>query len=94
MGIPSRSILVEVLLEGLLIAVAGAIFGVVVAVAAQGLVNRFFQWRYDTTLRVRARHRDRSRGRRSRSPFRLASSAGLAASWTLLRRSVVSLVRR
>ena len=49
-GIPARSILVEVLLEALLIAIAGAIFGVLFAWAAQSVVNRFFQWRYDTAL--------------------------------------------
>ena len=50
MGVPPRSILGEVLLEGLLIALAGAVFGIVVAALAQGGINRFFQWRYDTTL--------------------------------------------
>ena len=59
-GISQRSILLEVLVEGLLIATAGAVFGVLLAVATQGAVNRFFQWRYDTALvfvRVTPRHR-------------------------------------
>jgi ABC-type lipoprotein release transport system permease subunit len=92
-GIPSRSILVEVLLEGLLIAVAGAIFGILVAVAAQGLVNRFFQWRYDTTL-VFVRVTTSIALEAVAFAVPLGVVAGLAASWTLLRRSVISLVRR
>jgi ABC-type lipoprotein release transport system permease subunit len=93
MGIPARSILVEVLVEGLLIALAGAVFGVAVAGAGQGLVNRFFEWRYDTTLlfvRVTASIAWRSVA----FAVPLGVLAGLAASWTLLRRSAVSLVRR
>src|SRR6185369_17987807 len=49
-GISQRSILLGVLVEGLLIATVGALFGILVAVATEGAVNRFFQWRYDTTL--------------------------------------------
>jgi hypothetical protein len=93
MGIPSRSILVEVLLEGLLIAVAGAIFGVLLAVAAQSLVNRFFQWRYDTTL-VFVQVTTSIAWKAVAFAVPLGVVAGLAASWTLLRRSVVELVRR
>jgi ABC-type lipoprotein release transport system permease subunit len=93
MGIPPRSILGEVLVEGLLIAMGGAIFGVVVAALGQGAVNRFFQWRYDTTLRFVE----------VTIPIALQSIAfavplgvvaGLAASWTLLHRDVVGLIRR
>jgi hypothetical protein len=92
-GVPSRSILVEVLLEGLLIAVAGAIFGILVAVAAQGLINRFFQWRYDTTL-VFVRVTSSIAWEAVAFAVPLGVVAGLAASWTLLRRSVISLVGR
>jgi putative ABC transport system permease protein len=93
MGVSSRSILLEVLLEGLLIAVAGAIFGVLVAVAAQGAINRFFQWRFDTTLTfVRVTAAVGWKAVAFAVPLGVA--AGLAASWTLLRRSVVSLVGR
>ena len=93
MGMSSRSILLEVLLEGLLIAIAGAVFGVVLAVAAQGAINWFFQWRYDTTLvfvRVTLPIVQQSVA----IAVPLGVIAGLAASWTLLRRDVVSLVRR
>jgi len=56
-------------------------------------VNPVFQWRYDTTLmfaRVTIRIAIES-GRAGRS---LGVVAGLVASWTLLRRNVVSLIRR
>jgi ABC-type lipoprotein release transport system permease subunit len=93
MGISTRSILLEVVLEGLLIAVAGAIFGILVAAAAQSLVNRFFQWRYDTTL-VFVRVTPSIAWRALAFAIPLGILAGLGASWTLLRRSVISLVGR
>jgi putative ABC transport system permease protein len=93
MGIPPRSILVEVLVEGLLIAVGGAIFGIAVAFLGQGAINRFFQWRYDTPLRfVSVTLRIACQSVAFAVP--LGVIAGLAASWTLLRRDVISLIRR
>jgi putative ABC transport system permease protein len=92
-GIPPRSILAEVLLEGLLIATAGAIFGVVVAISAEGLVNRFFQWRYDTPL-LFVRVTPAIAWKSVAFSVPLGVVAGLAASWTLLRRDVVALIRR
>lgn len=92
-GIRSRSILLEVLLEGLLIAVAGAVFGVIVAAVGQRAVNRFFQWRYDTTL-VFVRVTATIAWEAVLFAVPLGVAAGLAASWTLLRRRVVSLVGR
>jgi putative ABC transport system permease protein len=92
-GIPPRSILIEVLLEGLLIATAGAVFGVVVAMSAEGLVNRFFQWRYDTPL-LFVRVTASIAWKAVAFSVPLGVVAGLAASWTLLRRDVVSLIRR
>ena len=93
MGIPGRSILVEVLLEGLLIALAGAVFGLLVAKAAEGVVNRFFQWRYDTAL-IFVRVTLPIAWQSVAFAVPLGVFAGLVASWTLLRRDVVSLVRR
>jgi ABC-type lipoprotein release transport system permease subunit len=92
-GISQRSILLEVLVEGLLIATAGAIFGVLFALATQGAINRFFQWRYDTALvfvRVTARIALQSVA----LAVPLGIAAGLVGSWTLLRRDVIALVRR
>jgi putative ABC transport system permease protein len=92
-GVPSRSILTEVLLEGLLIAVAGAAFGILVAVSAQGAINGFFQWRFDTTL-VFVRVTPGIVWEAVGFAVPLGVAAGLGASWTLLRRNVVSLVGR
>ena len=92
-GVSQRFVLLVVLAEGLLIAAAGAVFGVLVALAAEGGVNRFFQWRYDTTLvfvRVTARIALQSVA----LAVPLGIVAGLVGSWTLLRRDIVTLVRR
>jgi ABC-type lipoprotein release transport system permease subunit len=92
-GISQRSILLEVLAEGMLIAVAGAVFGILLAAATQGAVNQFFQWRYDTALVF-------VRVTRSIALQSIAVSvplgilAGLAGSWALLRRDVLALVGR
>ena len=50
LGFTRRRILVQVTVEGALIAAAGAAAGILFAVVAQDAFNRFFQWRYDTTL--------------------------------------------
>ena len=92
-GVSQRTILMEVLVEGLLIAAAGAVFGILLAVATQGAVNQFFQWRYDTALVF-------VRVTRSIALQSIAVSvplgilAGLVGSWTLLRRDVLALVGR
>ena len=49
-GLTTRRILAQVFVEGLFIAVAGALFGLGLALASEGLINRYFQWRYDTAL--------------------------------------------
>ena len=92
-GISQRTILLEVLVEGLLIATAGAIFGVLFALATQGAVNHFFQWRYDTAL-VFVRVTTRIALESVALAVPLGIVAGLVGSWTLLRRDVIALVRR
>src|SRR4029077_20811522 len=92
-GISQRSILLGVLIEGLLIATAGAVFGILVAVAAQGTINRFFQWRYDTALVfVRVTMSIALRSLALSVPLGIV--AGLVGSWTLLRRDLPALIRR
>ena len=92
-GLRRRRILVQVFVEGLLIALAGAAFGVLLAAALQGGFNRFFQWRYDTAL-VFVRVTPPIVWRSVAWPCPWASLASLAASWSLLRRGVLSLARR
>ena len=93
LGLRRRRILLQALLEGLCIATAGAVFGVLFAAAIQGAVNAFFQWRYDTTL-VFVRVTPAIAARCVALALPLGVMAGLLASWTLLRRPVLDLLRR
>ena len=92
-GIARRRVLEQVFVEGLLIAVAGALFGLLLAVASEGLINRYFQWRYDTAL-VFVHVTPRVALRCALIAVPLGAIASVAASWALLRRSVLSLARR
>jgi putative ABC transport system permease protein len=92
-GVSRSHILLEVLIEGLLIATAGATFGVLFALATEGAVNLFFQWRYDTAL-VFVRVTAGIAWRCVALAVPLGVLAGLVASWTLLRRDIVALLRR
>ena len=92
-GISRRSIVVEILIEGIVVAIAGAIFGVMLASAAQYGINRFFQARYDTTLVfVRVTASIVLRCLAIALPVGIVT--GAAAAWTLLRRVPASLIRR
>jgi len=92
-GFRKRRILLQVFAEGLLIAVAGTLFGILFAVAWQGAINRFFQWRYDTAL-VFVRITPQIAWECVLRAIPLGTLASVAASWTLLRREVLSLARR
>jgi len=92
-GISRKTIMTEVVVEGLLVAVAGAAAGVLIAAAAQGAVNRFFQHRYDTTL-IFMRVSPKIALRSIAVAVPVGVVAGAVASWTLLRRGASSLVRR
>ena len=92
-GFTRPRILLEIFAEGLLVAAAGTVFGLLVAVAIQGLFNRFFQWYYDTSL-VFVRITAGLAARCVALAVPLGVLAGLLASWTLLRREVMDLLRR
>jgi putative ABC transport system permease protein len=92
-GFSKRRVLAEVFLEGSLIAVAGALFGVLLATLLQGAFNRFFQWYYDTTL-VFMRVSPALALRCVALAVPLGVLAGLVSSWHLLRRDVLALLRR
>jgi hypothetical protein len=92
-GCRRRRILLYVLVEGLIIAAAGAAIGIVIAAAFQGGVNQFFQWRYDTTL-VFVRITPAIALRSISMAVPLGVFAAVASSWTLLRRDVFALTRR
>ena len=92
-GLGRRRVLATVLVEGMLVALAGAAAGIVFAFLAQGSVNRFFQWYYDTAL-VFVRVTPTVATRCLALAVPLGVFGGVAASWTLLRRDVAALLRR
>ena len=92
-GLTSRRILAQIFVEGLLIAAVGALFGIAFAVASQSLINRFFQWRYDTALDfVQISPRVAWRCLVIAVPLGVVGS--IVASWALLRRNGLTLVGR
>jgi putative ABC transport system permease protein len=92
-GISGKTIMSEVVVEGLLVAIAGAAVGVLIAAAAQHTVNRIFQARYDTAL-IFMRVTPAIALRSIAVAIPVGVAAGTLASWTLLRRRASSLVRR
>jgi putative ABC transport system permease protein len=92
-GLPARRVLVQVLIEGVIVASAGAVFGLVLAVLSEGLINAFFQWRYDTALVFVRISRDVALTSTAIA-VPLGASATVLASWALLRRSGLRLARR
>jgi putative ABC transport system permease protein len=92
-GLRKSRILLQVFAEGLLIAAAGAVFGILFAAALQGAVNAFFQWRYDTAL-VFVRITPRIALRCVLLAVPLGVLASVISSWTLLRSNVLELARR
>jgi putative ABC transport system permease protein len=92
-GLGKRRILLQVFAEGVLIAAAGAIFGILFATTLQGVVNAFFQWRYDTAL-VFVRITPGIAMKCVILSVPLGVLASIVSSWTLLRSSVLDLARR
>lgn len=92
-GLPSRRILTQILLEGLLVSAAGTVFGLLLAVGSESLINRFFQWRYDTAL-LFVGITPRVALICVAIAIPLGAAATVVASWTLLRRNGLKLVRR
>ena len=92
-GLPVRRILVQILLEGLMVAGVGAVFGLVLALLSEQLINQFFQWRYDTALVFVRITRDVALTCVSIA-VPLGAAATVFASWALLRRGGLRLARR
>lgn len=93
LGFTRQRILLLVLAEGALVAAAGAAGGILFVLAMQGAFNRFFQWRYDTTL-IFLRVTPTVVWRSLLLAVPLGLAASVIASWTLLRRQILRLVRR
>ena len=92
-GFTRRRILLQVFTEGAIIAVAGAAFGVLFALASQRFFNRFFQWRYDTAL-VFLRITPAVVLQSVAMAIPLGILASIVASWTLLGRQLLALIKR
>ncbi len=92
-GLPIHRILLQLFLEGALIAVVGSMFGLVLSLVSEGIINRFFQWRYDTAL-VFVRITPQVAAVCVAIAIPLGVSATVVASWALLRRNGLRLARR
>jgi putative ABC transport system permease protein len=92
-GLPIRRILQQLFLEGVLIASVGSVFGLALSLLSESLINRFFQWRYDTAL-VFVRVTPQVAAICVAIAIPLGVSATVVASWVLLRRSGLHLARR
>ena len=92
-GFRRSRILQHVLAEGVVIAITGALFGVVLSVVMEGGINRFFQWRYDTAL-VFVHITPGVALRSVTVAVPLGVAAIFASSWSLLRGEGISLTRR
>jgi ABC-type antimicrobial peptide transport system permease subunit len=92
-GLPIKRILVQVLIEGVVVAVTGAAFGLALSLVSQGLINAFFQWRYDTAL-VFVRVTPDVAATCLAIAVPLGAGATVIASWALLRRNGLRLARR
>lgn len=92
-GLESRRVLVQVFLEGLLIAIGGAVFGLFLALASQLAINRYFQWHYNTAL-VFVRVTPLVWLECLLIAVPLGVAATVTASWMLLKRHGLSLARR
>ena len=92
-GLPVRRILLQVLLEGLVVAGVGAVFGLLLARLSEGLINAFFQWRYDTAL-VFVRITPAVAATCAAIAVPLGAAATVVASWALLRRNGLRIARR
>ena len=92
-GLPIRRVLMQLLVEGVLIATIGSLFGLVLALLSEGLINGFFQWRYDTAL-IFVRVTPQVAAICVAIAVPLGVSATVIASWALLRRNGLRLARR
>ena len=92
-GLPIRRIIVQLFIEGALIATIGSLFGLVLSLVSEGLINRFFQWRYDTAL-VFVHVTPEVAAICVAIAVPLGVSATVVASWALLRRNGLRLARR
>ena len=92
-GLPAHRILVQVMIEGTMVAATGAAIGLLFALMSESAINRFFQWRYDTAL-LFVRITPEVAAQCVAIAVPLGVTATVVASWALLRRNALRLARR
>ncbi len=92
-GLTSRRVLGQMLLEAIVLASGGALMGVAMAFGSQALINRYFQWHYDTSL-VFVRVTPSVVATCLAIAIPLGVVASVAASWLLLRQQLLRIARR
>ncbi len=92
-GLTSRRVLAQVFVEGLVIAAGGALFGLLLALGSELVINRYFQWHYNTTL-IFVRVTPKVALQCLAIAIPLGVLASVTASWLLLRKQVMALARR
>jgi predicted lysophospholipase L1 biosynthesis ABC-type transport system permease subunit len=93
LGWSRARVLAAVLVEGVCVALGGAVAGVLLALGAEVLFNRFFQWHYDTPLTFVRIGPGIMLGCIALA-LPLGVGAGVVASARLLRGEIMALLRR
>lgn len=93
LGLTSRRVLAQIVLEAVVVAAGGSLFGIALAVASQAAINAYFQWHYNTAL-VFVRVTPGVVALCLAIAIPLGVVASTAASWSLLRKQLMQLARR
>jgi putative ABC transport system permease protein len=92
-GLTSRRVLAQIVLEAVVVAAGGSLFGVALALASETAINAYFQWHYNTAL-VFVRVTPGVVGLCLAIAIPLGVVASTAASWSMLRKQLMQLARR
>ncbi len=92
-GLTSRRVLAQIVLEAIVVAAGGSLFGVALALASETAINAYFQWHYNTAL-VFVRVTPGVVGLCLAIAIPLGVVASTAASWSMLRKQLMQLARR
>ncbi|MGE0393118.1 MAG: ABC transporter permease [Vicinamibacterales bacterium] len=93
LGLTSRRVLAQIVIESVAVAAGGSLFGVALAAASQAAINAYFQWHYNTAL-VFVRITPAVVTTCLAVAIPLGVIASTAASWTLLRKQLMQIARR
>lgn len=93
LGLTSRRVLAQIVIESVVVAAGGSLFGIALAAASQSAINTYFQWHYNTAL-VFVRITPGVVGTCLAIAIPLGVIASTAASWSLLRKQLMQIARR